>query len=202
MNEPRHLIDISQPINRTTACPPGDTPFAYSLDASSGHYTVSAFTMSPHIGTHTDAPAHVEKNSALVGGLPLSPFIGPCLVLDLCPFSREIHVSDIEKKLLDVPRILFRTRLDVSEEGNASLSPEVIHFLHKKGVKLIGIDTQSVDPVDSKTLKVHHTLISCCMMWLENLDLSQAKEGVYFLSALPLKFMELEASPVRAVLLS
>ena len=44
--------------------------------------------------------------------------------------------------------------------------------------------------------------ISHGMTWLENLDLSAVKEGDYFLSALPLKFMELEAAPVRAVLLA
>lgn len=39
------------------------------------------------------------------------------------------------------------------------------------------------------------------MVWLENLDLTAVEEGVYELVALPLKLTELEASPVRAVLL-
>lgn len=56
------IIDISQPISKSTACFPGDTSFDYSLKAShrnNGSYNVTAFSMSPHIGTHADAPGHV-----------------------------------------------------------------------------------------------------------------------------------------------
>ena len=70
----------------------------------------------------------------------------------------------------------------------------------------MGLDTPSVDAVDSKTLETHHQLLAQGMAWLENLDLthvplSQGLSSEFFLVALPLKLMELEASPVRAVLL-
>ena len=215
MKEPYKIIDISQPVSKNTACFPGDTPFDYSLKASyrdNNSYNVTAFKMSPHIGTHTDAPAHVleimEKEN-LVGNMPLAPFIGPCLVIDLCPCYTEIGLKDIEEKLRKKnipPRILFRThcqsRFDVFEEKSAYLSPEIIDFLRGKGVQLIGVDTPSVDAINSKTLDVHHSLIAHGMTWLENLDLTAAQEKVYFLSALPIKFIELEAAPVRAVLIS
>lgn len=215
MREPYQIIDISQPVSRATACFPGDTPFDYSLKASylnNGCYNVTAFQMSPHIGTHSDAPAHVLKTMEkedLIGGVPLAPFIGPCLVIDLFPCNSEITLKDIEEKFYKKnipPRILLRTRcqsrFDLFDEQSAYLSPVIIDFLSDKGVQLIGIDTPSVDAIFSKTLDVHHALISRGMMWLENLDLTAAKGGAYFLSALPIKFMELEAAPVRAVLIS
>jgi arylformamidase len=71
-----------------------------------------------------------------------------------------------------------------------------------RGVRMIGIDTPSVDHIESKNLETHHQLLERDMLWLENLDLTQVSEGEYFLVALPLKFMELEASPVRAILLT
>lgn len=213
MHEPYKIIDISQPIARNTACFPGDTPFDYTLEASfleNSCYNLTALKMSPHIGTHADAPAHVLKNmktANLAGNLPLAPFIGPCLVIDLCPCNAEIKVKDIEAKLKTIPpRILFRTRaqshFDIFEAQSAYLSLEIVEFLNHHGVQLIGVDTPSVDAIDSKTLNVHHALIAHGMVWLENLDLSAAKEGTYFLSALPLKLMELEAAPVRAVLIA
>lgn len=215
MKEPYKMIDISQPVSRTTSCFPGDTPFDYSLKASHGEtgcYNVTALKMSPHIGTHADAPAHVLKTMeamSLIGRLPIEPFVGPCFVIDLCPFRGEISLKDIREKLTrrDLPsRILFRTRCQpdytIFDKESAYLSTEVIHFLAEKDVKLIGMDTPSVDAVDSKTLQAHHALISNGMMWLENLDLTNAREDIYFLSALPIKFMELEAAPVRAVLMS
>jgi arylformamidase len=58
-----------------------------------------------------------------------------------------------------------------------------------------------VDETTSKTLQAHHQLLAHDIYWLENLDLSQARSGKYVLVAMPLKFMELEASPVRAILL-
>jgi arylformamidase len=205
------LIDITQPVTKLSACFPGDTPFDYTLQASytdNQCYNLTSFSMSPHVGTHVDAPAHVLSSTSenLVGSLPLDVFIGPCLVIDVCPCVHEIKLKDIESKLpsLIPPRILFRTRIqtrfDQFEEG-ASLSIEVIEFLHRKNVQLVGIDTPSVDNVHATDLRAHHALISCEMTWIENLDLTNAKEGEYFLSALPIKLMELEAAPLRAVLI-
>ncbi len=270
MKEPVSIIDISQPISRSYACYPGDTPFDYTLTASFAQnkcYNLTAFTMSPHIGSHADAPAHVlnletavrdaklaqdleleslcsgaghsqrvlDRSTAndsgsrdcvklasraavfrldtmepknLAGHLPLAPFIGPCLVIDVSPCKGEITLKSVENKLKgDIPlRILFKTRLqlrfDQFDEEYAYFSLDLIDFLHAKGVKLIGIDTPSVDHIHSKTLDAHHALIAHGMVWIENLDLSQAQENTYFLSALPLKLMELEAAPLRAVLIS
>ncbi len=77
-----------------------------------------------------------------------------------------------------------------------------MRHLSALGVGLVGIDTPSVDHVRSKGLSAHHALLDAGMSWLENLDLTQVEAGEYFLIALPLKLTELEASPVRAVLLT
>ena len=84
----------------------------------------------------------------------------------------------------------------------ASFTPELIDRLADLGVALVGIDTPSVDQVNSQDLPVHHKLRERGLYWLENLDLTHVHEGTYCLVAQPLKFVELEASPVRAVLLN
>lgn len=210
------LIDISIPISSKTACFPGDTPFSkettVSLDKGSC-FNLTKLTMSPHVGTHADAPVHVvgdlEEGKQTAGELALKPFIGPCRVINLAPRNDELKVADIEKILVKADkfpeRILFRTaptlRHDVFEDNYAHFSVELVEYLAARNVKLIGIDTPSVDHINSKDLSAHHTLIEAKMSWLENLDLTIVAEGEYFLVAAPLKFMELEASPVRAVLL-
>ena len=68
------------------------------------------------------------------------------------------------------------------------------------GVKLIGIDTPSVDPFDSKDLPSHRMFLRCDMAILENLILKDVPEGIYELIALPLKLVDFDASPVRAIL--
>jgi arylformamidase len=92
-------------------------------------------------------------------------------------------------------------RYEVFEEEYAFFETDLVKELAERGVKLLGIDAPSADHVRSKTLEAHHELDRAGMVWLENLDLSNAREGEYYLIALPIKFMELEASPVRAVLL-
>ncbi|MFP3472983.1 hypothetical protein R0J90_23275, partial [Micrococcus sp. SIMBA_144] len=66
---------------------------------------------------------------------------------------------------------------------------------------LIGVDLPSVDPLDSKDLKAHHSLRECDIGILEGIDLSHVDPGVYELVALPLPLKEGDGSPVRAVLI-
>ena len=65
---------------------------------------------------------------------------------------------------------------------------------------LVGLDTPSVDPFDSKTLDAHHALCRGGVGILEGLVLDGVPEGIYELIALPLRMAGLDASPVRAVL--
>ena len=65
---------------------------------------------------------------------------------------------------------------------------------------LVGIDTASVDPAPSKTLDSHQQLRRLDLRVLENLVLDDVAEGDYELIALPLRWIDADASPVRAVL--
>lgn len=218
------IIDISQPVNSQTACFPGDTPFCPEVMVTyeqSGVMNLTAFRMSPHVGTHADAPVHIGgdmtqpgRGTESVAQLGLTPFLGPVAVVDVSPCSGPIGWEQVEGQLLAYPefppRILFKTRqtlrYNVFEEDYAWLSVSLIEALARRNVCLVGLDTPSVDAVDSKTLETHHALLRANMVWLENLDLGQVTihqdlPELYFLSALPLKLTELEASPVRAVLL-
>ncbi len=78
--------------------------------------------------------------------------------------------------------------------------PETIRWLAERGVRLVGIDSQSVDPATSKTLDSHQQLLKLDLRVLENLVLDDVPAGDYELIALPLKLMQADASPVRAVL--
>jgi arylformamidase len=79
-------------------------------------------------------------------------------------------------------------------------APEAVEWLAARGVKLIGIDTPSVDPADSKALHSHQQLRRLALRVLENLVLDDVPAGDYELIALPLKLQGACASPVRAIL--
>jgi len=69
-----------------------------------------------------------------------------------------------------------------------------------RGLRLLGIDSASIDPADSKSLPSHQAVRAHGVRVLENLWLDAVPEGDYELIALPLKLMTADASPVRAVL--
>jgi arylformamidase len=83
----------------------------------------------------------------------------------------------------------------------AALSPELVTYLHKQGVRLVGIDTPSIDPENSKALESHQAVADCDLAILEGIVLDKVPDGLYTLLALPLKIEGADASPVRAVLL-
>ena len=88
----------------------------------------------------------------------------------------------------------------VFNEDFAALAPELIIVLARAGVRLIGVDTPSIDPFASEDLPAHHTVLAHDLAILEGLVLTDVPEGVYELIALPLKLVGFDASPVRAVL--
>jgi len=101
------------------------------------------------------------------------------------------------------PRILVRTYAQAPRQWDNDLTayaPETVERLADLGVRLIGIDTASIDPADSKQLPSHNVIRRRDMRVLENLVLDDVPEGDYELIALPLKLMQADASPVRAIL--
>ena len=88
----------------------------------------------------------------------------------------------------------------VPDDALPAFAPETIEWLADHGVVLIGTDSASVDPAQSKALESHQVLRRRGLRVLENLLLDDVAEGDYELIALPLRLSSADASPVRAVL--
>lgn len=205
-----HLWDISPPVRAGTPVFPGDTPYSQHWSATLGPgcpVNVAALTLSPHVGAHADAPLHYQPDGDAIGAVDLAPYLGPCRVIHVMgcgPLVRRQHVEHALEKL--PPRVLLRTyetapvsRWDADLSG---IAPDVIEVLADLGVQLVGIDTASIDPADSKALDAHQVVRRRGLRVLENLVLDDVAAGDYELIALPLKLMTADASPVRAVLRS
>ncbi|WP_078409416.1 arylformamidase [Priestia abyssalis] len=200
-------IDISQPLDGNVAVWPGDTPFAYKVNWSkeeSGSVNVGQITMSTHTGTHIDAPFHFDNEGKRVIELDINLYIGPARVIHL-PNKTSIGVNDLRHLDLEgVTRLLIYTgaweKRAVFPESIPHLEPELAEYLSQQGVRLIGLDLPSVDPLDSKELSAHHELTHHGLHILEGLVLDGITEGDYELAALPLPLAEGDGSPVRAVL--
>jgi arylformamidase len=202
------LIDISPLIDATIAVWPGDTPFAQTFNAemsAGSNLTLSDIRTTLHVGAHTDAASHYVADGEDIASRSLDYYVGRCGVVQVDVARGErIFPRHIERKRIDAPRVLFYTGTFPDprnwNDDFAALSPELIDVLHDRGVMLVGIDTPSVDPFDSKALEAHHALARHAMANLEGLVLDGVDEGEYELIALPLRIRGGDASPVRAVL--
>ncbi|MBI0577868.1 arylformamidase [Neobacillus cucumis] len=200
-------IDISQPLDNQIAVWPGDTPFTYKVNWSkeeSGSVNVGQITMSTHTGTHIDAPFHFDNEGKKVIDLDVNLYIGPARVIHL-PKPTSIGIKELSDYELDgVTRLLIRT--DSCEDryqfpsAIPEIEPELAAYLAGFGVRLLGLDLPSVDPIDSKELTAHHELTRHGIHILEGLVLDQVTPGEYELAALPLPLVEADGSPVRAIL--
>jgi arylformamidase len=203
----KKLWDISPPIAPDSPLFPGDEPYSQRWTARIAPgcpVNLSAITMSPHIGAHADAPLHYADGERTIGQVDLAPYLGPCRVIHAIgcgPLVLPEHLAHAVDAL--PPRVLVRTCAAAPTHWSAdfaSFAPETITWLAGLGVKLVGIDSQSVDPAASKTLASHHQLLRHDLRVLENLVLDAVPAGDYELIALPLKLTTADASPVRAVL--
>jgi arylformamidase len=204
------LIDISPVIDATINVWPGDTPFVRTINSDmhdGANLTLSDVRTSLHVGAHADAPSHYLTGGADIAARCLDYYLGQCVVVHIEVARGERITPDHIANKIDAicaPRVLFRTGTfpDPRRWNNdfASLSPELVDDLYHHSVRLIGIDTPSVDPFDSKALEAHHAFARNDMAMLEGLVLDGVEEGEYELIALPLRIKGADASPVRAIL--
>ena len=207
----RKLWDISPPVHEGSPVFPGDARYEQRWAAALSPgcpVNVSTITLSPHTGSHADAPLHYDSDGAAIGTLDLSPYLGPCRVIHaigVSPLVQWQHLSHAVDAQLP-QRVLVRTyrRMPIAtwDGALAAYAPETIERLADLGVTLVGIDTASIDPADSKSLDSHQVIRRRGLRVLENLVLDDVAEGDYELIALPLKLIAADASPVRAVLRS
>ena len=202
------LIDISITLRAGTPEWPGDTPFTCGWTwrlADGASVNVSTLTTSPHVGTHADAPLHVRDGARASDELPLEPFIGRAMVVDVSGFDGEIDRETLRSAgMVEVPeRLLLKTGRTITQGPFPSSWPALAATcaatLAADGLQLLGVDCPSVDLRDSTALAVHHALFDGGAYILENLDLTQVSDGAYDLVAPPVKLGGLDAAPVRAV---
>lgn len=201
------LFDVSQPVTPRTAAFPGDVPFSCGWTGrleDGDSVNVGWVKTSPHVGTHVDAPYHYDADGARLGRLEPERFVGPAVVVD------ARGESEIGANLLDgldlraAPRVLFRTQQRADPESFNEdfpvLTEGAVARLADAGVRLIGVDAPSVDKADSKTLPVHHALGRAGIANIENLLLDDIEAGAYELLAAPVRWTEMDAAPLRALL--
>lgn len=170
---------------------------------TAGHYETQV-TYNLHTGTHIDAPLHMIMDGATMEGYDISRFIADCRVLDLTHVTGMIHQNDLEPfAIREGQFILLKTRNSWDSEFNhefVSLAEDGAVFLSGIGIDGVGIDALGIERSQPNHM-THISLLGKGIIILEGLQLAEVPEGDYQLIALPIKLADVEAAPVRAILI-
>lgn len=197
-------IDITQTLRDDIAHWPEDTPFSFEVPATkqdTGSVNIGKVTTSTHIGTHIDAPFHFDDRGETVEALDINRYIGEATIIEVYN-QNQITEALLSEHDIKGTILLVKTQQSyepgVFPEEVPVLTEEAVNYISSIGIKLFGIDVPSVDDIDSKDLKIHHTLYENDIMIIENVVLEEAPGGYYDFIALPLKIEGADGSLVRA----
>lgn len=198
------LRDVTAPLDPDADPWPGDAPVSLTHRArieEGDAVTVGTLTTSLHNGTHADAPCHVLAGGADAASLPLEPFFGPAVVLDV-PEAFRREPGELDRRVPRGTRVLIRGgRTDPRRfpDRIVSVPPAWIARLSRRDVPLLGTDQPSVDPADSTDLPAHRACLDHGIQIVENLVLEDVPSGPLELAAFPLRVEGGDAAPLRAV---
>lgn len=198
-------IDISATIKSGMVHWPGDPAVRIrrlnNMDKGDSN-NVSLLTMTSHTGTHMDAPLHFFKNGKSLHKMPFEATIGPAQVICI---NDKVSITPGELRRYNIrrgERILFKTansqrcwKTNRFIKDFVYISKEAAKYLTKVNVRMIGVDYLSV----GGDISVHHLLLKSGIWIIEGLDLSSVKKGRYDLICLPLKILNSDGAPARAM---
>ena len=205
-----HWIDISVPLRAGMVHWPHDPPVRvdpFRSMAKGDSCDVSFLSFGSHTGTHIDAPRHFIPRAKGVDKIPLEAVMGEARVIPIRD-PESIKPEELRRhRIRRGDRILFRTRNSSRRWGTGPFLPRFVHlsteaaeFLAARKIRAIGVDYLSVGGYKKNGTVVHRVLLKAGVWIVEGLDLSRIRPGRYDLICLPLRIVDGDGAPARAVL--
>ena len=153
-----------------------------------------------------DAPFHFLSKGKGIDSIPLDVTVGKARVIEI--HDREsIKVNALKShNIRSGERILFRTRnsqrcwrTNSFIKDFVYVSAEAAQFLAARKIKSLGVDYLSVGGYFKDGVSTHQALLKAGIWIIEGLNLSKIKSGEYELICLPLKLLQGDGAPARAI---
>lgn len=205
------VIDLSHEIHAKMPVFPGTEPprFEPANTLESDGFVEKKITMYSHTGTHVDAPYHMLRSGMSLDNFEIEHFMGRAAVIDVSDVQIDIEVHHLlshKEKIGKIDYLILKTGWSKywgSEnyfKGFPALTAAAAHWLADYQLRGIGVDTISIDTIESTTFPVHHILFEKNLLVIENLMNLDAISTEYFIfSCTPLKTLEADGSPTRAI---
>jgi arylformamidase len=204
------IYDITLTLSPALPVYPGDSPVVFaplSRLAQGDLANVTRLQLTTHSGTHLDAARHFDDEGGTVDHLPLTLLVGPALVVEIGG-TGALGRNQLQRlPVRGHERLLFKTaNSHLWEQPGFSpdytaLAADGAEYLVECGVKLVGIDYLSIEPLEGDGT-VHRLLLAAGTVILEGLNLAGVEPGEYELICLPLKVAAGDGAPARAILRS
>jgi arylformamidase len=160
-----------------------------------------------HTGTHVDAPLHFVRGGSGVHQAPLDALIGPARVIEITDTrfvtTEELRRHDIQRGERILLKTLNSTRCwqtDDFVEDFVYVEQAAARYLAGLRIQTLGVDYLSVGGFARDGAETHHALLTANIWIIEGLNLSAISPGSYELICLPLKILDSDGAPARAVL--
>jgi kynurenine formamidase len=211
------IIDLTQKLSANAPTYGGERDamrYEKLADVDRDGYTMGAFRVPEHFGTHVDAPGHFLKGRETIDLIEARRFIAPAIVIDIRLRVKEnpdyqLTSADIETfersgRIPEGAAVLLLTGWDKRYEDadkyrNADksavmhfpgYSQESIRYLLRRNIVALGIDTLSIDYGPSKDFAGHKVSHRGGLYHIENmtnLDKLPARGAAIFVGALPIE---------------
>ena len=206
-------IDLTYPIAAGMPVYPGTpSPVFHTIaEFDRDHFRERQLTFCSHTGTHMDAPAHLLSQGDTLDHFHVDHFRGTGLCIDISTTQNGLIEWEVlqcfQDELSESDFVVLRTGwgrywgASRYVEGFPVLSKRAAKRLSEFSLKGMGVDTLSVDRMDTTDYPVHRILLENRILIIENLaNLDRLPEGRFAeLLCLPLHIAKSDGAPTRVV---
>jgi len=205
-----HFIAEDMPVYPGTEGPKLQPANTYEKDG----FKETLMTMYTHTGTHMDPPAHLYEGRTTLDKFPITQFVGKAFVVKCSDLKegQKITMEYINKdreKADAADFLLFNLGWDKRWGTEAYfgdypyIDDEVVDYIIDRKKRGVGLDVIGIDPIADENLTIHKKLFAKNeIIVIENLmDLDKCGDDLFTFCALPLKHIDADGSPIRAIAL-
>jgi kynurenine formamidase len=205
-----HFIAEDMPVYPGTEGPKLQPANTYEKDG----FKETLMTMYTHTGTHMDPPAHLYAGRTTLDKFPITQFVGKAFVVKCSDLKegQKITMEYINKdreKADAADFLLFNLGWDKRWGTEAYfgdypyIDDEVVDYIIGRKKRGVGLDVIGIDPISDENLTIHKKLFEKNeIVVIENLmDLDKCGDDLFTFCALPLKHVDADGSPIRAIAL-
>lgn len=203
------IYDLTHILQEDTLLFPGTPPLQIKSrnTIQVNGFAETQITLTSHVGTHVDAPAHLIAGGRTLGDFSTERFWGSGFVVNCHDCQMEISQPFLAAQLAEKPPLDY-VILATGQgrkwptanylENFPVLTTEAAGWLVEQKIKAVGIDAISFDPMDSEQLPVHRILLGAEILLLENLKIHPALLNCAVeLVLAPLNYRQADGAPVR-----